>query len=86
MAKDGLGDSSASEETGEGALDYTFMSAFVAVERMRGDIVVPTSPIHFRKIYFIKVSDLIDNIRSSQYLIFEITETTYIIILMLSIR
>ena len=39
------------------------------------------SPIHFRKIntFIHKVSDLIDKYKiPSQYLIFEITETTYI--------
>ena len=77
------------EETGEvEALDYyVYEAAFLWLsERMKKQQkIIPlslnVSPIHFRKIHtFIhKVSDLIDQYQiPPQYLIFEITETTYI--------
>lgn len=77
------------EETGEvEALDYyVYEAAFLWLsERMKKQQkIIPlslnVSPIHFRKIntFIHKVSDLIDKYKiPSQYLIFEITETTYI--------
>lgn len=77
------------EETGEvEALDYyVYASAFewLANRRKNGQKIIPlslnVSPIHFRKIntFIHKVSDLIEQYEiPSQYLIFEITETTYI--------
>lgn len=77
------------EETGEvEALDYyVYEAAFLWLsERMKKQQkIIPlslnVSPIHFQKIntFIHKVSDLIDKYKiPSQYLIFEITETTYI--------
>ena len=72
----------------EEALDYyVYETAFqwLADRREKQQKMMPlslnVSPIHFRKIntFIHKVSDLIDKYKiPSQYLIFEITETTYI--------
>lgn len=77
------------EETGEvEALDYyVYEAAFkwLADRRAQGQKIIPlslnVSPVHFRRIntFIHKVSELIKKYEiPSQYLIFEITETTYI--------
>lgn len=77
------------EETGEvEALDYyVYETAFqwLANRRKQGEKIIPlslnVSPVHFRRIntFMHKVSNLIEKYEiPPQYLIFEITETTYI--------